>query len=386
MRRSTLLLVLAFLYTTGHAQQVTKTAGASTQITNVPPGVNWSTQNPINVLPANYYQQVQFAEAMNKKILQIRVGTGVRSNTVVLTNFGFALPQNSIVGSVVATVYGRSQAEDSVVVYLVKKITAEGVTTLDTLNKKGGATIGFLPANTFTPLHFGEGSSLLNYWGVNLSPVTVNDANFGLAFWIKNIGGITNTTEIDSVSLMVTYSIPIVAPVTFVSWQASKISGGTELLWKVGTEEDVAQYEVEKSTDNATYTTIGAVVVNGKKEYRFVDVSPANDVSYYRLKILDKGGPFAYSKVLTVKGSERSLSLRVYPVPAQQWVTLQHEKATVIAKILVSDAEGRVVKQLVPVASSTETRISISDLKPGLYHLKFENGGARPETVKLLKM
>jgi hypothetical protein len=77
---------------------------------------------------------------------------------------------------------------------------------------------------------------------------------------------------------------------------------GNMLTWSTSTEVNNKAFEIEKSTDGASYATIGKVkgAVNAaeEQEYRFMDVSAGQGITYYRLKQIDMDGKATYSAVV----------------------------------------------------------------------------------------
>ena len=93
-----------------------------------------------------------------------------------------------------------------------------------------------------------------------------------------------------------------VLPVQLISFKGTLKGSEILLNWEVKTESNLDRYEIERSDNNQSFSTIGKVNATGSSRYQFSD-----DVSnqtgrrlYYRLKKLDKDGHFTYSDVFTV--------------------------------------------------------------------------------------
>jgi len=76
------------------------------------------------------------------------------------------------------------------------------------------------------------------------------------------------------------------------------------LKWKSTLEESVKEYVVERSFDNVSFSSIGAVKSKGNySEYIFIDKNIfkiASRTFYYRLKITSEDGSSKFSKVLQI--------------------------------------------------------------------------------------
>lgn len=175
-------------------------------------------------------------------------------------------------------------------------------------------------------------------------------------------------------------------PVDFISFTGKKTSSGTELNWQVGVEDNVKGYEVEKSSDGVQYTKVGFVSAAGKTSYFFTDVTPSPNVVLYRIKNVDLDGKFKYSNVLRMSNGNYGIVLKAFPLPALSKTTVQHPSVIGSnARISVNLTDGRLVKSVTPSTGSSQTTIDVSDLKSGLYLLRFDDGKGDVQTIKLLK-
>lgn len=173
-------------------------------------------------------------------------------------------------------------------------------------------------------------------------------------------------------------------PVTFTGIVARNENSGVHVQWDVADEVDVKGYEVERSTNGTTFASIGFVAAHAKPFYSFTDAQPASGTVYYRVKNVDIDGKSQYSSIVKVT-SKRASSLKLYPMPARETVTLQHERITANSTLTLATAEGRLVKQVRPAADSYQTSVSLAGLQPGIYLLRLEKGSGEAESIKLIK-
>ncbi|MEJ8802188.1 Ig-like domain-containing protein [Pontibacter sp. H249] len=166
-------------------------------------------------------------------------------------------------------------------------------------------------------------------------------------------------------------------PITLVSFSATANKLGVELNWKTASEINNDKFIIERSSDGKTYTTIGEVKGNGNSNvainYSFTDLSLPYGTNYYRLKQIDFGGKYEYSKVVAVTVENLAVvEAKAFPNPFRQNTTLtftalKQEKASVI----VYDARGSVVKQQTLELQQGVNNVSISLPTPhktaGLY-------------------
>ncbi|WP_165760422.1 T9SS type A sorting domain-containing protein [Niastella populi] len=92
------------------------------------------------------------------------------------------------------------------------------------------------------------------------------------------------------------------------------------LAWTSSMEENSYQYEVQRSADGRSFTTVGKVTAKGMSfdavKYTFNDPLPGAGAYYYRLNMVDLDGKSELSKVVYVnskKGS--SIVTKIFPNP-----------------------------------------------------------------------
>ncbi len=102
---------------------------------------------------------------------------------------------------------------------------------------------------------------------------------------------------------------------------------GTEnvLQWKTQLEQDLSHFTVEKKDESGLFKDLGRVKAAGNsqlpKQYEFVDASPVNGKTYYRLKMTDLNGDVSYSNVIAVSNGKKD-AIYVYPNPVREQLNI----------------------------------------------------------------
>ncbi len=104
-------------------------------------------------------------------------------------------------------------------------------------------------------------------------------------------------------------------PVKFVSITAVQRSGGNEVEWKVEEEQDIASYEVERSTDGRQFVKVGVVSASSSRLYNWLDAYPLAGEVFYRVKSVSNRGQAAYSSIVKITASKGHTGFTVYPNP-----------------------------------------------------------------------
>ncbi|GGG31779.1 T9SS type A sorting domain-containing protein [Hymenobacter glacieicola] len=149
------------------------------------------------------------------------------------------------------------------------------------------------------------------------------------------------------------------------------------LNWATSLEKNNAYFEVQRSQDSKTFTTIGRVAGNGTTAtgatYKFTDLAPLSTQAYYRLRQVDVEGTDSYSSVATVGGLELAENVAsLYPNPSLGTITLP--EATSLVKYRVYSAAGKTVAT---GEAQGGTSINIQQVPAGLYFLETTIGTKR---------
>ena len=185
---------------------------------------------------------------------------------------------------------------------------------------------------------------------------------------------------------------PILIPVELTSFSASLNNNMVILSWETATEKNNHYFEVQRSSDNISFTTIGNVQGKGNsvvsQAYSFSDVSPLNGISYYRLKQVDFSGEFDYSAVAEVNvGDPLSFELRQnYPNPFNPSTDISYSlPAASKVSLRVFDPLGREAALLIDEfqeAGNYLATFNSHGLSSGIYFCRITAG----DFVKTIKM
>jgi hypothetical protein len=174
---------------------------------------------------------------------------------------------------------------------------------------------------------------------------------------------------------------------TLGSFTASFAQQHTQLNWHTETEVQTSHFDVQYSTDAKVFTTIGTVNAcgAGDHDYHFIhnDVPAGN--AYYRLKMADQDGSFAYSKVVRVnrKSEGGEVVATVYPNPGQSFFKLQLPNEQP-AQMQVTDVQGRLLLTAALPAMADAT-FDCAAWTPGIYFITVSVDGVRISTTHFVR-
>jgi hypothetical protein len=170
-------------------------------------------------------------------------------------------------------------------------------------------------------------------------------------------------------------------PVNFISFTAQPDGGNVNLAWMVGDNEQASIYEIDRSSDGATFAKIGTVTNSAsQKTYNYVDEKAGAGSHYYRVLETDPDGQSIFSKVVTATIGSGDFSVAVLNNPAKGSTNAQLQINAVnagTAFIEVWSVGGqRLSLQQEAIGTGTTTiSVPMSNLGAGSYVVKVMVGG-----------
>ena len=157
------------------------------------------------------------------------------------------------------------------------------------------------------------------------------------------------------------------------------------ILWKTDNEKGNNSFNIERSSDGLSFSTIGSLQGAGnstiEKSYNFIDAAPLQGVNYYRLKNLSTGEKETISKIVSVNFLDKlNNKLQLYPNPVQSALRVElisNEEATELVQVF--DLAGRMISSQNTILSKGLNNISldVNTLSSGTYLIKMGNEMAR---------
>ncbi len=221
----------------------------------------------------------------------------------------------------------------------------------------------------------------------------------GLALWISNGVPVANETHSQSVPQLIPdaadgaiiawqdlrttfdydiYSSRLAAngtlPVKLISLTANLQNKNAVLHWQTADELNLAKYNVQRSLDGNTFSTIGTVIPKGnstaEKNYSYSDyniIALNTSLVYYRLQMQDADGKMAYSKIEMVK-PVAELLIYISPNPASDYLHIYFPSKMKTLHII--NTTGQIIKLISLSGLTNQQKIDIRDIAAGNYFIK----------------
>lgn len=184
-------------------------------------------------------------------------------------------------------------------------------------------------------------------------------------------------------------------PVELTSFTALARQNSINLTWATASEENNAGFEVQRSTDGETYTTLAFVEGKGTtleaQEYHYDDKElRTNQTYYYRLKQIDFDGQFEYSHIITasIEGTGAKVG-EFYPNPTVVGGSTQLDyTATTDADLTIEiyNLTGQLLKSETRTVNTGVNNLTfdLADLPKGTVFVKLSENGADAVYKKLV--
>lgn len=163
-----------------------------------------------------------------------------------------------------------------------------------------------------------------------------------------------------------------ILPIKLISFDYKKNDQGVRLLWSTESEVNNERFEIEKSSNGYSFSTIGTVRGKGntssRQDYSFLDNTLDSRIHYYRLNQIDFDGKHEYSPIIKVEN--RSNRVKLYPTHIVNTLNVEIED-TDAASLTIFNSMGLVF--LNSVLNQEFNTVDISSLPAGIYNVKIES-------------
>ena len=256
-------------------------------------------------------------------------------------------------------------------------------------NKSNGTSIscGFSTFNNPDRLWRCLIPSSVNTTGSNIKYIFyISDSNNLSSAWgrIDGFGGNQYLTTWDENSV-VPYSYTVLDnafPVILENFKIESFNNNIKLQWLTAEEVNNDYFEVQRSIDGKSFVKIGEVKGAGnskeKNLYTFEDNQPDSQMNYYRLKQVDFGGKFTFSKIIAAKLENADVSVSVFPNPSSEVLKLKNFEN--VRKVEIYNSKGNLVKSEL----GGKAEMSLKGLQNGLYFIKLFDRANKITVEKIL--
>jgi len=221
-----------------------------------------------------------------------------------------------------------------------------------------------------------ESTLQLNHGNANFVSTTASTVNVG-QHYISNTLPLTNFTSL-------TAAQENALPVNLVDFQVKRVENATVLYWQTSEEKNSDFFEIQQSKDAKKWNRLGTVNAanesTSNKDYSFDDAAERYGTQYYRLKMVDIDGSFAFSKIQSIRLGSAGL-ISAYPNPVVDKLLIGSKE--VLASVKMTDLTGRQFLELSKPKPGQE--VSLKNYPAGTYLVKVETTSGKVQVIKIIK-
>jgi hypothetical protein len=183
--------------------------------------------------------------------------------------------------------------------------------------------------------------------------------------------------------------VPNVVPVGFYSVHVLDKNGEAKLIWKVGVEENVKQYNIQRSSNGVDYTTIASVASNGMSEYDWIDNSILSGKVFYRIVAVDKDGKEKISQIVVYNNQSKKIEIIIAPNPVvNRKINLylnNVEKGKLVIDLYNSALQNILTTHFENYGGVSSKSIQLPEFcAPGIYNLRVKLSNGQSFTKSIL--
>ncbi len=184
-------------------------------------------------------------------------------------------------------------------------------------------------------------------------------------------------------------------PIELISFIATPNEKEVKLDWSTATETNNDYFTIERSSNGYVFESIATIKGAGNStnvlKYNYVDSSPFNGTSYYRLKQTDFDGKNSSSQMISVNMSVSQLELgNLYPNPATAFINVPIGVGSENSEIAIYNSKGKMVyfKTVVTeeISANNSIKIEVVDFPKEIYFIKINLNDGKVLNYKFLKI
>ncbi len=176
-------------------------------------------------------------------------------------------------------------------------------------------------------------------------------------------------------------------------FKGAQVNKKNVLTWKVNCSSSQAKFELQRSTDGISYTTINAFTASKERcdnPFSYTDENSLNGKNYYRLKFIDIDGKTIISNIVLLAQKMNGyalMSINPNLITTQNPILKIDANEIEMATIIISDFTGRIFsRQSIQLqVGLNQLNLATANLTAGAYNVTTYSNGKKPQTLKLIK-
>lgn len=168
-------------------------------------------------------------------------------------------------------------------------------------------------------------------------------------------------------------NIPTPLPVKFASFTVARQQNTVLVQWSTASESNSKSFEIERSANGSTWTTIASVKAAGESSsllaYAYNDRTVTGAVAYYRIKQVDLDGAYTYTDVRSIKLDNNQVDVKVIPASANTLYVNFSQQVQAAVVLRLTSMTGQVISQQQVSNPVGQVQFSAPNHNTGIYIL-----------------
>lgn len=207
-----------------------------------------------------------------------------------------------------------------------------------------------------------------------------NATNLSFRFRMTSDQGVTaEGFYIDDIQLVQATSSEIL-PIYISSFTVSKTNKYASLQWSGDIKSNFQYFEIERSADGSSFTTIGKVYSKGNS-WNYLDKTPLNGINYYRIKQVATGEADTYTATRNISFAN-AISVSITPNPVQAIMKIN---VNVLGTSFYSITSAAGVTVMNGMLQQGINNINVQPLARGFYMIAVSMPDGKVEYLRFIK-
>ncbi|MGG7663623.1 T9SS type A sorting domain-containing protein [Dyadobacter sp. BHUBP1] len=174
-------------------------------------------------------------------------------------------------------------------------------------------------------------------------------------------------------------------PVNLIDFSAAREGNTTTLVWSTSEESNSDHFEIQRSGDGKAWHKLKSIAAKGESSvevhYATVDDSPMGGNNFYRLKMVDKDGTFAFSQIKRVEFDLKT-GYTLFPNPVSDKLNFKStEDWNSVSSIKIYNAQGGEVYTSPSVPAK---EVNVKNLPSGTYVVKLSRKNGQSSGYRIV--
>lgn len=183
-----------------------------------------------------------------------------------------------------------------------------------------------------------------------------------------------------------TAALPGALPVTLVDFTVKKEGEVAQLSWATSYETNSDFFEIQRSSDTKNWRSLDRITAGTEsrmvRRYNYTDNRPEAGANFYRLKMVDKDGSFALSKIHDLTFAN-GIETTLYPNPVLEKLKIKVDNWNDIAGVKLYNNQGKTFFESASALSARE--IDMKGFPSGIYMVQVKRLNGSVNVIKVIK-